>query len=47
MLQKYKYLFALFYFSSVIWSSFYSQRVDYIYTNFNGYWNTSMTICSH
>lgn len=43
MLQKYKYLFALFYFSSAIWSSFYSQRVDYIYSNFNGYWNTGMT----
>lgn len=41
--MKYEYFFVFRILFLFISSSLFSQKVDYIYSNFNGYWNTGMT----
>lgn len=43
MISKKTNLFALILFCLALSSFAFSQRVDYIYSNFNGYWNSGMT----
>ena len=43
MILKHTFLKALVLFLTIFSSYVFPQRVDYIYSNFNGYWNTGMT----